>query len=264
MKKLLLFLLLILPLAGYGQFDEQFYQPVKEWKANNLPAYEEIWVTNGVDSVEAIWCKPEREPVAVVFYCHGNYGNISYNDGIIRPLVEEGFAVLAWDYPGFGHSNGKPTHINIAEMGQRVWDELIGREDVKGRKIILFGFSIGAQSAAKLARDNRDRVSGLVLDAGMKSFTDMALVFSPEEAHPMIRQYVVSPYSSIEDVTYLDGMPKLILHSQEDKIAPFSHSEAVYENAADPKTFREYPGGHIGGLIAEPEEVLLLFRRLVE
>ena len=263
MKKLFL-LLCLLPLAGYAQFDEQFYQPVKEWKTNDLPPYEEIWMANGSDSVHAIWCKPGGEPAGVVFFCHGNYGNISYNDTIIRSLVEGGFAVFAWDYPGFGHSSGKPTHTGIAATGQRALETLLERDDVKGKQVIAFGFSIGCQIATKLARDNRESVAALVLDAGMKSFTEMALLFSPEEAHAMIRQYVTSPYSSLEDIRYLEGMPKLILHSREDKVAPFAHSEAVFESAPAPKLFLEYPGGHVSALTTRKEETLQHFGELLQ
>ena len=263
MKRLLFLLLLLFPCAGYAQFDEQFYQPVKEWKTNTLTGYKDTWITNGTDSVHAVWCKPAGDPLAVVFYCHGNYGNISYNDSVIDALTEGGFAVFAWDYPGFGHSPGKPTHAGIAAMGQSALNELSKCDEVKGKKIIVFGFSIGAQVATKLARDNPETVSALVLDAGMKSFTDMALLFSPEEAHPMIRQYVVSPYSSLEDVRYLENMPKLIMHSREDRVAPFSHSEEVYENAAFPKTFLEYPGGHVAGLTSDREKTLAAFRELI-
>lgn len=264
MKKFLFFLISILPLTGYAQLDENFYQPQKAWLTHNLPAYEEVWITDGADSVHAVWCKPDGKVKAVVFYCHGNYGNISYNDTIIRPLVEDGFAVFAWDYPGFGYSNGAPTHLGIARMGQLALGNLLAREDVQGEKIIIFGLSIGAQVGTKLARDNKRQVAALVLDSGMKSFTDMALVFSPEEAHPMIRQFVVSPYAAIEDITYLQGMPKLIMHSREDAVAPFSHSEEIFAVAADPKLFFEYPGGHVQAFSTKPNEVLQLFRKLAE
>lgn len=265
MRKLFLLLLAALPLLGYAQFDEQFYRPEKAWQANDLPPYEEIRIADGADSVHAVWCRPVAEVAAVVFFCHGNAGNISYNDAIIAPLVDGGFAVWAWDYPGFGRSTGTPTHATIARTGQRMFDTLLARDDVRGKKVIVFGYSIGCQIAAKLARDNRDRVSALVLDAGMKSFTEMALLFSPAEAHPMIRQYVVSPYSALEDVRHLEGLPKLIAHSPEDRVAPFAHGEALYEAAAGPKLFLEYPGGHnLSVLAPKRDEALELFRKLVE
>lgn len=265
MKKLLFLMLCIVPLSVYAQFDEQFYRPVKEWQTNDLPPYEEVWIANGADSVHSVLCKPVGGEIkAAVFFCHGNYGNISYTDTIIRPLVEDGFAVFAWDYPGFGYSSGTPTHVSIAAVGQKALDTMLERDDLKGRKVIVFGFSIGCQVAAKLARDNMEKVSALVLDAGMKSFTDMALLSSPPEHHPMIRQYVTSPYSALEDVGHLEGMPKLITHSQQDEIAPFSHSQAIFEAAADPKLFLEYPGGHVSALTTKKEEALALFHKLIE
>ncbi len=265
MKKLLLLMLCIAPLSAYAQFDEQFYHPVKEWQANDLPPYEEIWITGGVDSVHAVLCKPAGSDIkAAVLFCHGNSGNISYNEAMIRPLVDAGFAVFAWDYPGFGRSSGKPTHTGIATMGQKALDAMLECDGLKGRKAIVFGFSIGCQIAAKLARDNAEKVSALVLDAGMKSFTEMALLSSPPESHTVIRQYVTSPYSVLEDVGHLEGMPKLFAHSPQDDIAPFAHSQDVYEAAAEPKLFLEYPGGHVSALTTKREETLALFQKIIE
>jgi alpha-beta hydrolase superfamily lysophospholipase len=268
---ILIFMLCVAPLAANAQFDEQFYRPTKEWRDHKLPEFEQMWIvapaggTATADSIHAIWCKPANmEPRAAVLYCHGNSGNISHNDMVIAPLVEAGYAVLAWDYPGFGLSTGKPTHTSIAEAGEKVFGAMMSRDDTKGKKVIVYGLSIGCQIAAKLARDNTDRISALILDAGMVSFTEMALLFSPAEAHPMIRQYVTSPYSAVEDVRHLAGMPKLIAHSPEDTVAPFAQGERLFEAATEPKVMLEYPGGHISAIVAKKDETLAAMAKMIE
>jgi len=265
MKKLFFWLLLSLPFAGYSQFDDQFYHPSNQWNAEKLPPHTDVWVVDGADSVYAAWCKPEGEILGVVFYCHGNSGNVSDNGSVIRPLVDNGFAVFAWDYPGFGLSNGTPTHDAIARTGQLAFDALLDRPDIgDSPKVLIYGFSIGAQSATKLARDNRQRVSALAIDAGMKSFLEMALLYSPEQAHEMIRKYMPVPYSSLEDITYLEGLPKAVFHSREDQVAPFAHGEEVFGAAPEPRRFIEYPGGHVSAVVAQPEETVGVFRSLLQ
>lgn len=264
MKKYILTLCLFSSFfSGYAQFDEMFYQPRKEWRQHGLPAYEELWIVNDSDSIHAVWCMPEKEPIAVVLFCHGNYGNISYHDGAITSLVEEGFAVLAWDYPGFGLSPGAPTHAGIAQTGQTVFDHLLSGIGLQGLPLVVFGSSIGSQVATKLTRDNREKISLLILDSGMSSFTEMALIFAPEDAHPMIRQYLSFPYASQEDVRHISGVPLLVMHSREDKIVPFKQGEAVFENAIDPKRFLEYSGEHVTALFVERQKIIALIREML-
>jgi len=201
-------------------------------------------------------------PRGIVLFCHGNYGNLSYNGGAIRPLVEAGYAVLAWDYPGFGRSGGKPTHASIAEAGARVFETLMTRNEVRGKKVIIYGYSIGCHVAARLARANAERTALLVLDGGIVSFTEMAVHFSPPEAHDAIRQYVASPYSAIDDVAHLGGVPTLVAHSREDALAPFVHGETLYGAATEPKLMLEYAGGHVSALAADAPAALAAIEKL--
>ena len=98
----------------------------------------------------------------------------------------------------------------------------------------------------------------------MKSFTDMALLFSPEDAHPMIRRYLTSPYSAIEDVRHLESITKIFVHSPEDKIAPYSQAEEVYAAAVGPKAFLTHSGGHVSALVTEKDDMVMLMTGLIE
>ena len=44
-------------------------------------------------------------------------------------------------------------------------------------------------------------------------------------------------------------MPVLIIHSPDDEVIPFSHSQALYDLAKEPKCFVEIQGGHNTGLL---------------
>ncbi|WP_222597023.1 alpha/beta fold hydrolase [Chitinophaga pinensis] len=103
-------------------------------------------------------------------------------------------------FRGYGKSSGKPAHLNIVNDGQQVLNYLLGREDVKGTKVVLFGASIGTQVATRLARDNGDKIQALVLDGAVSSFTDLAAAYAPAELQAMIKQYLTSPYAAKTDI----------------------------------------------------------------
>ena len=55
------------------------------------------------------WSIPPREETAMwVLYCHGNSGNVSHRLEVAQLIHELGLGVLAFDYRGYGLSQGQP------------------------------------------------------------------------------------------------------------------------------------------------------------
>lgn len=267
MKKTLLLLAVIIlfQLNLQAQYDNMFYYPQKGEKVDHkLPPYEDVYLEVDDDTLHSIFLKPKGKPAATIFYIHGNSGNITIYDEVLTSLVNGGFQVLITDFRGFGKSSGTPTHLNIAKDGQMVFDYLTNRPDVKNTKLIVYGASIGTQLAAKLAKDNQDKIKLLVLEDGMSSFTDIALMSRPANQHDIIRRDVTSPYSSIEDVKQIENMPKLIMHSKNDRVIPFIQGQQVFENATEPKVFMETKGGHLDELKKNPQAVIAKIKELIK
>lgn len=241
----------VLPLKG--QFDEMFYHPDKEWKGIGATSYEEITFRSGGDTVHSVLFKLSGKPKATIIYFHGNGGNISKWEGHIKPLIDDGFQVCMMDYRGYGESTGTPTHVNIAEDAQRLFDMLMKRRDVRRTPIIVYGASIGSQVASLIARNNSPKVTALILDGAMTSFTDVAEATSPPEQAEMIRTYVASPYSAKENVPQLKDMRILFIHSAEDLI-PISGAKVMYDSATVDKYFWEYEGAHVMAPVLYPTE----------
>lgn len=238
---------------AFGQMDEMFYRPDKEWIGLEGSVYDEITFESGGDTVHSVLFKPSGEPKATVVYFHGNASNISKWRGHIVPLTEDGFQVCIMDYRGYGKSTGTPTHTNIAEDARRLFGILMERDDVNGKPVIVYGASIGSQVAALIALENNDKVAALVLDGSMESFTEVAVATSPPEQEEIIRRYVTSPYSAKEAVPQLKNIRLLFIHSQEDFI-PIAGARAMYESAAVEKEFWQYEGAHVMAPILFPEE----------
>ncbi|OFX83236.1 MAG: hypothetical protein A2W99_12545 [Bacteroidetes bacterium GWF2_33_16] len=236
-----------------AQFDDRFYFPLKDWgKIENL-IYEELFFEIDEVTLNAILLKPEFTPKATILFYHGAGGNVTTYMNIARPMLEAGYQVFMLDFRGYGKSTGTPTHINIAKDAQIVFDRIMEKEGIKNTQLIIYGASMGTQIATKMAKNNQSKIACLILDGTISSFTEMALLSVPEEQKPMIAQYVTSPYSAKNDIKEIINLPKLFIHSKEDKSVPFSQGESVYTSALEPKDLWIYNGEHLTSAIIYPE-----------
>jgi len=263
-KAVITFLFVILTQFCNAQLDDKFYQPSKQLKPIENLKYEEIAFPVDQDTITVIVLKPvSAKPKATILFFHGAGGNVSTYVFMTKPLVEDGFQVVMVDFRGYGKSTGIPTHINVAEDGQKFFDFIYQRKDVKNTKIIIYGASLGSQISAHLARKNKDKISGLVIDGGMSSFADIAAIFAPQ-FKDMIAKMLSSVYAAKEDVKFTEGLPKLFVYSKNDKTVPFSQGEEVYQNASEPKQFFEFTADHLNAVKEKPTELLKAIESLLK
>jgi hypothetical protein len=214
--------------------------------------------------LSGIFLKPKTKPKATILFFHGAGGNVTKYLFMTKPLVNDGFQVFMADFRGYGKSGGTPTHINIAADGQQVLNYLLQRRDVKNTKVILYGASMGTQIAVHLAKENANKVDAIILDGTISSFTDLAAAHSPVEQREMILKNLPSPYSAKEDIKSLQKLPKLFIHSKEDKDVPFQEGELVYNIAPQPKTFFIYKGQHLEAMKADAAGALKAINTLIK
>lgn len=238
-----------------GQMDSRFYYPSKEWAGIDSLDYREIMVPVDGDTLMTVLISPTQDVKATILYFHGNGGNISTYINGIKPLVRDGFQVFMTDFRSYGKSTGTPTHLNIAADAEIILATATALPEITGSKLIIYGASIGSQIATHLAKNHNDKIAALILDGTIASFTDIAVATSPKELSEVIRQNLVSPYSAKEDIKAIGGIPKLFIHSHEDKI-PIAGAEEVFANAAEPKSFWVYTGGHLQAPVLQPAEFL--------
>lgn len=239
-----------------AQMDDKFYQPSKEMKPLEFsnPTFIAFPVDN--DTITAVVVKPQTNNIKkTILFFHGANGNISTYQYITKPLVDNGFQVVMIDFRGYGKSTGKPTHVNVAADGQKIFDFLLSKPEIKNTKVYIYGASLGSQIATHLARENKEKISGLIIDGGMSSFADIAAVHAPQYKD-FISQMLQSVYSAKEDVKYTQNLPKLFIYSKNDTTIPFSQGQEFFENASEPKLFLENKAEHIQGLKDEPKEIL--------
>jgi pimeloyl-ACP methyl ester carboxylesterase len=247
-----------------AQMDDKFYFPSKVLDTIDNVKYEEVLLPIDTDQLSGIFLKPTTKPKATILFFHGAGGNLTKYLFMTRPLITDGYQVFMIDFKGYGKSTGTPTHMNIATDGQKVLNYLLQRKDVKGTKVILYGASIGTQVAVHLAKENINKIDAIILDGTISSFTDVAADHSPVEQREMILKSLPSPYSAKEDIKALIKLPKLFIHSKEDKDVPFKEGELVYNNAPNPKHLFIYQGKHLEVMKLNSEGALKAINSLIK
>lgn len=189
----------------------------------------------------------------LVFYQHGNGEDLHLIQPRLEVLQRAGLSVLAWDYPGYGTSEGRPSPMRILESAEAVWKEIPETYGFTHDRVILYGRSVGGGPATWLA--SRHPAAGLVLEG---SFTSVFGVVFP---------FPILPWDVFENKKHIGKIntPLLVLHGTADRVVPFSHGRQLHELAKDPKFFAWFEGGGHNDLVeAYPDIYLSSLRRFVE
>jgi fermentation-respiration switch protein FrsA (DUF1100 family) len=188
--------------------------------------------------LHAWWSAPPgwKPADGAVLFSHGNGGNLSYRARAIAPLQQLHRAVLVFDYPGFGKSGGTCSEAGCYAAGDAAYDWLTGTQRVPGRRIVLYGGSLGGGVATDLAA--RRPCEALFLVAAFTSFPDMAAKQIPWMPG---RWLVHNGFDNLRKIGSCTA-PVFIAHSPDDQLIPFSQGQRLFEAARGPKRFFPMPG----------------------
>lgn len=206
-------------------------------------SYSEVRLT-AADGVEVHgWYLPAAAERGVVAFFHGNAGNIGHRLDTLRLLNDLGLATLIIDYRGYGRSQGRPSEAGTYRDADAAWHHLTEERDFDPSRIVVFGRSLGAAIAARLAA--RHTPGALVLESPFTSVPELGA-----EIYPYLPVRWISRYRyATADYAARAGCPLLVIHSTDDDIVPIAHGHAVYQRAPGPKRFLELTGGHNAGFV---------------
>ena len=159
----------------------------------------------------------------VVLYFEGNGGNSAARTlEIVRnPGPLAGFDFVCCDYPGYGESGGEPSERSLKTFGLAAYDATV--KAFPGRRIVVFGFSLGTGVATYVASERP--VVGLILAAPYADGFDLFNNFAPIFYGPT-RLTVPYRMEAVKFAEKVDARP-LILATRPDALVPFESSERL-------------------------------------
>jgi fermentation-respiration switch protein FrsA (DUF1100 family) len=207
---------LALVLVGLFLSDRLIFQP----RHSSYKDSSEVIKLKTVDgkTISAIFF-PNQSAKFTILYSHGNAEDI----GDLRPWLEtlhaSGFAVFAYDYHGYGTSEGVPSEKNVYADVDAAYDYLTNALHVPPGKIISFGRSVGNGASIDLAA--RRPVGGLVVQSGFTS------------AFVVLTRVPLVPFDRFRNVSKIKNVrcPVLVIHGRNDHVIPFRNGKRLFEAA---------------------------------
>ena len=183
------------------------------------------------------WFITGRSPRVLLFF-HGNAGNISHRLDSIAQFQDLGLSVLIIDYRGYGQSEGRTTEKGIYRDADAAWRYLIESRGVVASDIVIFGRSLGASVASRLAIQHQPLA--LILESSFTSVPDIAQNLYPWLPVRWLSRLSHATRDYVRDV----HCPVLVVHSRDDEIIPFHHGETIFASANEPRTLLAIRGTH--------------------
>ena len=210
--------------------DRMIFQPPRSsYRVGELPI---VMVPTDGGSIATLHLPNPRAAVTVL-YAHGNAEDLGHAAPLLEELRRAGFAVLAFDYRGYGASTGGPPSTEGATRDmEAVYQHAVRTLRVAPSRIVLYGRSVGSGPATELAA--RVPVGGLVLESAFVS------------TFRVLTKVPLLPFDRFPNLRHLRQVrcPVLIIHGTEDEVIPVSHGRRLYEVAAEPKEALWIEGAH--------------------
>ena len=201
------------------------------------------------------WNIPGPSPDVVWLIFHGNGENISVRLDQHQEIHHRyGASILAIDYRGYGRSEGVPSELGF--YADALAAHKLATDLHPGKKIVLFGRSMGGPVAAQLA--SIKQTATLILEAAISSIPDVVRERATWTRFLPVR-FIIQP--SFNSTKYMANLPvpTLVIHGDSDRTVSPANAERIYEAASDPKQLEIVPGGDHDGLdLVDPERYHLV------
>jgi fermentation-respiration switch protein FrsA (DUF1100 family) len=181
-----------------------------------------VKIPSGPVSLTGIYL-PNAKADHTLLFSHGNAEDLSDDLPMLEEFRAAGFAVLAYDYRGYGTSPGYPSEAAMYEDVTSAYDYLTEKLGVPPGRVISFGRSLGSAAAIQLAVDRP--VAGLIVEAPFLS------------AFRVLTRVPMLPWDKFRNAKKIKSVhcPVLVIHGRSDAVVPFWHGERLFAMANAPK-----------------------------
>lgn len=177
--------------------------------------------------------RPNPTSTYTLLYTHGNAEDLGDIQSVLQYLQDSGFSVFAFDYRGYGTSQGTPSERNAYRDIDTAYNYLTQQLGVPPQRIIAFGRSVGGGVAVDLAA--RKPLAGLIIES---AFTSAFRVIVP---------IPILPFDKFRNIAKIKKVscPVLVMHGKADEVIPFHHGQQLFNAASEPKQYLWVDGaGH--------------------
>ena len=163
-------------------------------------------------------------PRGVVFFLHGNSGNLRDCLVDLDAFRQVNFDVVMFDYRGYGKSSGCiASEEQLRGDVREVWSRF--RDEYTGKRVVIAGQSLGTALAAGLAAE-------LCADGRAPDLTMLVSPYSSmralaDELYPWVPHQVLRyPLHTAQHAAQLKG-PLMLIHGDRDELIGIHHSHAL-------------------------------------
>jgi fermentation-respiration switch protein FrsA (DUF1100 family) len=213
----------------------------------SLHVHDVTFVTQDGTRIHGWWCPTDdwTPYQGATIYCHGNMGNLTHHiPEAVAWQDNMHQAVLTFDYPGYGRSEGSPSEAGCYAAAEAAYDWLVKEQHVQPERVILLGGSLGGGVIADLA--SRHAHYALVLVSTFTSIPDVAqriYFLAP------VRYLARNRFASLSKIKDCKG-PIFIAHGTADLLIPIAQGERLFAEANEPKQFFAMKGGRHNEIIS--------------
>lgn len=168
----------------------------------------------------------------IAILSHGKGMNIFSDRFKTECLLDAGVSVLAYDYRGYGLSEGSATIDGVVDDLISSYNWVLKNTKYKPEQIILYGESLGTGVSGEAAR--RVKCGGVVLESSFTSLEDIA-----KHSIPVLNIYpsFLFPQPGLDNMAMVKGEhpPLLLVAGVLDAEIPVDHTKRLYAKASEPK-----------------------------
>lgn len=203
----------------------------------------------------------KREPFIrpVIIYLHGNSSSRVEGKKYAYLLLNKGFDLFVFDFPGCGKSEGEYISLGFHEKDDvGIIVDFIEKFPGVGN-IGIWGRSMGAATALMYSGSDK-RIKAMCIDSPFAVFKDLAIKLCKK--HMTIPEFIINTILyflkktikkkndlDIETLKPIDSAefsktPAFFIHAMKDDLIPYEHTIQIYEKYAGIKSINIVEGNH--------------------
>lgn len=166
---------------------------------------------------------PNQSARYLLLFSHGNAEDLGNDLPWLEDLRAAGFAVFAYDFRGYGTSEGRSSEKTVYEDVATAYTYATDQLHIPAARIVSYGRSLGCGAAIDLAY--RKPVAGLITEAPFVT------------AFRVLTRVPLLPWDKFRNIDKIRSIhvPVLVIQGDRDMVVPPSHGRRIFAAANEPK-----------------------------